>query len=260
MEQHEVREQAPEATIDMTEILKAVSTATAMLSGMPIVDMPMTDAPVATPKTTAKPVATPKVTFRKFAELTDDDVNPWGVTNDRNQLITIGYLSRYIQCWCRKADGFELNRKVNFAYFLTDEWMSQWVGKKMNASQIGQQASLSPRWGTGTHKGRPSGKGKTFVSPQQAIASVVDAQQGIEPAAEGVEAPAASEPVIETVAEILADAPRVEMRVNGETITIIDLPMGKPKRKSKKQQAEAEEAELIMNKPEAIEALAESLE
>ena len=84
--------------------------------------------------------------FQKFAEAGDDAANPYGITNSRGQIVTNGYLSRYIQCWCRQGDGFTKDRKANFTYFMSDEFLSQHVGK--TASQIGKAASISPRWGT----------------------------------------------------------------------------------------------------------------
>ena len=83
--------------------------------------------------------------FQKFAEAGDDAANPYGVTNSRGQVVTNGYLSRYIQCWCRQGDGFTKNRKENFAYFMSDAFLSQHAGK--TASQIGKAASIDARWG-----------------------------------------------------------------------------------------------------------------
>lgn len=83
--------------------------------------------------------------FQKFAEAGDGAANPYGITNSRGQIVTNGYLSRYIQCWCRQGDGFVKNRKENFAYFMSDAFLSQHVGK--TASQIGKAASIDARWG-----------------------------------------------------------------------------------------------------------------
>ena len=83
--------------------------------------------------------------FRKFAELGENDANPYGITNSRGQVVTKGYLSRYIQCWCRKGDGYSKNRSENFRYFMSDEFLSQHADK--TASQIGKAASIDPRWG-----------------------------------------------------------------------------------------------------------------
>ena len=179
--------------------------------------------------------------LRKFAEPVDPDANPWGITNDRGQLVTRSYLSRYIQCWCRKPDGFVLNRKENFAFFMTDAFMNQHRGK--HASEVGHEASKSTLWGNTGQKGRPSGAHKAFVSLQEGAAIV--AQQGVTP------------PVMESAVDPVAEAPRVDIVLEtGETIKIVDLPAGKQGRKlSKKQLADRDAADLLASKPAMIEAL-----
>lgn len=91
--------------------------------------------------------------FRKFADLGDNDANPYGITNSRGQVVTKGYLSRYIQCWCRKGDGYHKDRSANFAYFMSDEFLSQHADK--TASQIGKAASIDPRWGLAPKPAKP---------------------------------------------------------------------------------------------------------
>ena len=96
--------------------------------------------------TTMSPVATKSV-FTKFAESTDDEsANKFNVRNNRGQLVTNGYLRRYIQCWCRSGMGYTTNRAANFDYFMSEEFLSMHVGE--TASAIGKAASLDARWGT----------------------------------------------------------------------------------------------------------------
>ena len=83
--------------------------------------------------------------FRKFAEAGDNDANAYGIKNNRGEVVTTAYLRRYIQCWCRTGDGFLKNRAENFAYFMTEAFLSQHVGK--TASQVGKAASVDARWG-----------------------------------------------------------------------------------------------------------------
>jgi hypothetical protein len=70
--------------------------------------------------------------------------NPFGVCNSHAIEVTPEYLSRYVQCWCRKADGFVYNRKANIAYFTSPEFVNAHPG--LTASQLGKVASLDARW------------------------------------------------------------------------------------------------------------------
>ena len=77
--------------------------------------------------------------FEKFG------TNKFGIVNSDGKSVSHDYIRRYIHCWCRVSDGFTLNRKSNIEFFMTDEFLSAHPGK--TASQIGQIASKSDRWG-----------------------------------------------------------------------------------------------------------------
>lgn len=120
---------------------------TLVVEAAPIAEIVTTPAEIVG-KAVAKAVAAAPVArkgFQKFAEAGDDAANPYGITNSRGQVVTNGYLSRYIQCWCRQGDGYVKDRKANFTYFMSDAFLSQHVGK--TASQIGKAASTDARWG-----------------------------------------------------------------------------------------------------------------
>jgi len=70
--------------------------------------------------------------------------NRFNIVNSNGQVVSEDYLRRYIHCWCRTSNGFTYNRKANIAYFMSDAFLSQHVGK--TASQIGKIASKSERW------------------------------------------------------------------------------------------------------------------
>ena len=224
-----------------------------------IVEMPGTvESPIVAEITAAVAVATAQVAakasaLRKFAEANDPDANRYGIVNDRGQLVTNAYLSRYIQCWCRIPDGFVENRKQNFAWFMSDEFLSQHVGS--TASKVGHAASQSDRWGSHNQKGRPSGAGKTFV-PLAEAPQPVAAEQQVPTADAGGESITPPQPVAEPepIVELIAI-------VGDQEVKFIDLPANaKPaKRKSKKEIVELEQAELAAAKPAMIEALAETI-
>lgn len=89
-----------------------------------------------------------KGVLQKFAESADDaKANQYGICNERGELVTRQYLSRYIQCNCRQGNGFVANRKENFAYFMSDAFLSECRG--MTANEVGRKAAASPRWGDG---------------------------------------------------------------------------------------------------------------
>jgi len=83
--------------------------------------------------------------LQKFAaSAADEKANKFGICNSRGELVTNSYLSRYVQCWCRKEHGYVKDRKANFAYFMSDQFLATMVGK--TASQVGKAASLDARW------------------------------------------------------------------------------------------------------------------
>jgi hypothetical protein len=83
--------------------------------------------------------------LQKFAaSAADEKANKFGILNSRGELVTNAYLSRYVQCWCRKEHGYVKDRKANFAYFMSDQFLATMVGK--TASQVGKAASLDARW------------------------------------------------------------------------------------------------------------------
>lgn len=82
----------------------------------------------------------------KFAvDAADPKANKFGIVNGRGELVTTQYLARYIQCWCRQENGYVKNRKENFAYFMSNAFLSTCIG--MTASQVGKKASVDARWG-----------------------------------------------------------------------------------------------------------------
>jgi len=108
------------------------------------IDQPTTVAGVSVAPA-SQPIPEVRKAFRKFAEAGDNDANAYGIKNNRGEVVTTAYLRRYIQCWCRTGDGFLKNRAENFAYFMTEAFLSQHVGK--TASQVGKAASVDARWG-----------------------------------------------------------------------------------------------------------------
>lgn len=101
-------------------------------------------------------------TFEKFA-VDPEKGNKWGITNDRGDLVTESYLRRYVQCWCRAEHGYVLNRKANFEFFMSDEFIKPLVASGIKtASQIGKAASIHPRWG----KIAETAKGVKPVTPK----------------------------------------------------------------------------------------------
>lgn len=89
-----------------------------------------------------------KGVLQKFAESEQDEkANQYDIRNERGDLVTRAYLSRYIQCNCRQGNGFVANRKENFAYFMSDAFLSECRG--MTANEVGRKAAADPRWGDG---------------------------------------------------------------------------------------------------------------
>jgi hypothetical protein len=84
-----------------------------------------------------------RVVSKKFMDVESNDWNHV-ILNSRGERVTKEYMNRYIQCWCRQGDGFTHNRRDNFKYFMSDEFLSANAGK--TASQIGKIASMSDRW------------------------------------------------------------------------------------------------------------------
>jgi len=67
-------------------------------------------------------------------------VNKFGVVNSRGDQVSAQYLRAYVECWCRKADGYTVDRSKWLDYFTSDEFITQHAGK--TASQIGKAAKL----------------------------------------------------------------------------------------------------------------------
>lgn len=110
--------------------------------------------------------------LQKFAaSAADEKANKFGICNSRGELVTNSYLSRYVQCWCRKENGYVKDRKANFTYFASDAWLATMVGK--TASQVGKAASLDARWNL--HKpatGLPAQPVTKDAIPEETIAAV----------------------------------------------------------------------------------------
>jgi len=146
--------------------------------------------------------ATPKVTgLVKFAtDAADERANKFGICNNRGELVTSAYLDRYVQCWCRKENGYTLNRKENFVYFRSEAFLSTMVGK--TASQVGKVASLDSRWGViikKTAAKTPATTGEPAPTVETSTAEVPPTSETVfesTPPAEsaGEPAPAAQEP------------------------------------------------------------------
>jgi hypothetical protein len=114
-------------------------------------------------------------TFRKFAQAGDNDANIFGITNNRGEIVTNSYLRRYIQCWCRAPHGYTKNRKANFDYFMSEEFLSLHIGK--TASQIGKAASSDARWGLVKPAPAPADEPADEAATDEApvdVASIID--------------------------------------------------------------------------------------
>lgn len=81
--------------------------------------------------------------------LTKFGTNKFGITNKEGAIVTPEYLSRYIQCQCRKADGYDCSpdqRTVLFRYFMSDEFLARCAARHLTACQVGYEAAIDPKW------------------------------------------------------------------------------------------------------------------
>jgi hypothetical protein len=146
--------------------------------------------------------------FVKFAASVDAvDANKFGITNSRNEVVTDGYLRRYIQCWCRQEHGFVKDRKANFEYFMSGEFLSQQVGK--TASQVGKAASISDRWGIVR---RPAIAGEPPAVITSMATAVVNGETPVE-----------SEPEVSNPVESLAETQAHQKRLRKNAKKIEEL-------------------------------------
>lgn len=96
-----------------------------------------------------------KPSFQKFAADADDKkANRYNIRNTRGELVTMEYLNRYVQCWCRIGDGFNNDRKANFVYFSSHEFLKQHVGE--TASAVGRAAAADLRWSKNRKSAAPA--------------------------------------------------------------------------------------------------------
>ncbi len=143
--------------------------------------------------------------LQKFApSATDPKANKFGITNSRGEGVTREYLNHYVQCWCRLPEYENPNRKVFFAYFASDKFLSTCVG--LTASQVGHKASIDPRWGLNKTAKRPIGAAKPAASA---------------PADQQPEVPADPAPVEPTFEQTLAEEPAI-------TDESVSQPTGEP--------------------------------
>jgi hypothetical protein len=176
-----------------------------------------------------------KAPVSHFVSVDEAFFKQFGITNDAKTPISRSYVNAYVQCWCRKANGYAdtatVNRKQLFAYFNSDAYLAECVALGITTgSAIGERASLDPKWGNGPVEFKAqNAKRKTVpVSPApvapaidavdatndpekaafEAAGLVIDAKMIIaEPTAEAVVAePASSEPA--AVETALAESPQ----------------------------------------------------
>jgi hypothetical protein len=137
-----------------------------------------------------------------------------------------------VQCWCRKGNGFNTNRKSNFEYFASDEFLTGCIG--LTASQVGKRASISELWGLVV---KPAG--------EPATSAPVDTAEMVDAINERFES---------VMAAVETDATTVESQSAGEPvdegIEVTDELAALPARKSKKQRAA--EAKAIVEEAVAI--------
>jgi hypothetical protein len=105
--------------------------------------------------------------------------NKWGFTNSRGEELAREYLVRYVQCWCRKDEGYVTNRASNMAYFTSDEFFAKCAARGVKTgSEVGHVAALdASRWVSGRYI-------KTAAQPEVEAAPNAGGYEGDEPAYE----------------------------------------------------------------------------
>jgi hypothetical protein len=243
-----------------------------MLETVEVTDAEVLDLSAVETATTAQPVKPVAKTapFMKFAD-SEDVVNPWRITNNRNQLLTTAYLRRYIQCWCRVENGYTENRAANLAYFMSDEFLAPHAGE--TASHVGKLASIDARWGEVAAKqgaprerkprtGKPAAQQGNKFAPKtpEEIAELIKDWELVDgkwqKKAAPVDTGSPADPL--ATAEVYLPHPATDA---ANAPMVIDIPAGVGKKpKSRKAEQLAEEAELEAIKADAIAAIAESLD
>ena len=83
--------------------------------------------------------------FEKFGK------NVAGIRNSKGQELTVPYIRRYCECWCRIEHGYmSKERKAIFDEYTTDTYLL--AHANLTGSQIGGKCAEDPRWAINAKK------------------------------------------------------------------------------------------------------------